>query len=897
MNIPFRLHHHLVLFACLPPLLFAEPAPRPLDYYLPAKASNYDPSIPTPEQALGFQIGQWHLHHHELVDYLRLIAAKSDRVTVVEYARSHGRRPLIHLIVTATENHAHLEQIRRDHVARVTDPKDKSRLDGAPIVVWMGYSIHGNEPSGANSSALLAYHLAAARDPDTLSLLKNAVILIDPCLNPDGFERFADWSNNHRGRHPSAHRADREHGEGWPSGRPNYYWFDLNRDWLPAVHPESQGRLKQFHLWQPNIVTDFHEMGNVNRTYFFQPGFSKMIHPLTPKENQALTEKMAAEHARSLDAIGSLYYTGESYDDYYIGKGSTYPDLNGSVGVLFEQASSRGYHQDTEHGRLEFPFTIRNQLTTTLSTLRTAQRLRTEFLEFQRDFYRDALKEAADSKTKAFIFSAPGDPVRLTAFKDLLSLHQIESHAPASDVKTDGQVFAAAESLVVPVNQRQFRLITALFETRTNFQSAIFYDVSAWRLPSAFGLLGAELKSVPKAAAQTARSGGSVKGADKAYAYVLPWEPRHAPRALFRLLDAKARCWVATKPFTTKVGGLSRTWEPGSVLVPVGPQDGIEPAALRMLMDELARNNVLEIHALDTGYHGSMPDLGSPSFLPVTHKRVLMLVGSGTGSVTTGSLWHHFDEVLQTPLTMVEAAQLTTTVLDDHSTVLLADATFTSLPEPAKTALQGWVSRGGTLIAIGTTVKSLAAQSWCKVELTGSEAASASSTTNAPAASSKDKSTEEKPGSTTKARTAPKHLPYAEADERRAEKNLDGVIVRATYDATHPLAFGFDGRPFIELMRDGTTFLKPSSNAYLNPLLYAGDPLVSGYASKANIAQLRLTTPVQVRVVDSGRVIYMTDNPVFRGHWLGTEKLLANAIFFGPLVKSSGGGDEEAEAH
>ncbi len=847
-----------------------------LDYYLP-KDANPDPAIPTPKQALGSEFADWHLHHHELIDYLKQIDAKSDRVTLTEYARSHGRRPLVYLAITAPENHAQLETLRQAHIARVTTPEKATDLSKAPIVVWMGYGIHGNEPSATHAAALLAYHLAAARDQATTDFLKNAIVILDPCLNPDGFERFSSWTNSHRGQHPSAHRSDREHQEGWPNGRPNYYGFDLNRDWLPAVHPESQGRLKLFHDWQPNIVTDYHEMGNVNRTYFFQPGIAKMVHPLTPKANQTLTEKMAQEHAKALDAIGSLYYTGESYDDYYIGKGSTYPDVNGSVGVLFEQASSRGFHTSTEHGLLTFPFTIRNQFVTSLSTLRSAHALRTDFLGYQQTFYLDALKEAAASKTQSYAFSAPGDPARLSAFQTLLTRHQITSHRPADSLKIGDKTFPASTTLIVPVKQRQFRLLTAMFETRTKFESSTFYDVSAWHLPSAFGLLHTELETVPAPAANPRLTPeGSLIGPDPAYAYVFSWTPCHAPTALFNLLNSKIRCWTATRPFTTITDGKKTTWSQGSIVIPVTTQDAITPQALRAQLKTLAESLTLPIHALATGYQGTVPDLGSPTFQPITKKDILLVTGTASSSTTAGDLWHHFDLILRTPITRVDAPQINSTLLRDFTTVILPGASFTALPATAQTALQAWVKSGGCLISIGSTTSSLATQDWCKIELAKS-----------PSPDPKDKPKPASPDSKDKPKPASPE-PYDQAAERRTEKELNGIIVSASFDPTHPLAFGFTGRPNIQLMRDGTTFLKPATSPYLNPLRYTSTPLVSGSASQANQDLMKGTTPLQIKPVDAGHVILFTDNPVFRGHWLGTEKLLSNAILFGPLIKSTG---------
>jgi hypothetical protein len=838
-----------------------------LEYFLPTATADYDPAVPTPEQALGWRFGEWHLHHHELVSYLQRLAELSDRIEIEEYARSHGRRPLLYLKITAPANHTRLEEIRKAHVARVESPQTAEIPDNAPGIVWMGYGIHGNEPSASQAAVLLAYHLAAARDAATRELLERTVILLDPCLNPDGFERFAAWTNSHRGLRPSGHRADREHQESWPNGRSNYYWFDLNRDWLPAVHPESQGRLRLFHDWLPNIVTDYHEMGNNNRTYFFQPGIPTMVHPQVPEQNQVFTRKMAEEHARALDAIGSLYYSGESFDDFYVGKGSTYPDFHGSVGILFEQAGTRGHHQDTEHGRLTFAFTIRNHVATSLSSLRSAVALRPDLLAFQRDFYRDVRAEAAASKVQAHIFTAPGDPARLQAFQELLGRHRIQSHRPAKDVEVDGRRFPASESLVVPLQQRQFRLLQVMFEKRTEFASSNFYDVSAWHMPSAYGLVGAELPQVPAAAKEAGIvSAGALAGADPAYAYVFSWESRLAPRALFRLLEAKVRCWAATRRFTTG-GDAAQSWPHGSIVVPVGVQESLSATELRSLMQDIAREDGLRVQALATGYHGGVPDLGSPSFRPVRLEGVLLVTGPGVSSTLAGDVWYQFDQVWQTPLVMAEAMQISESLLTGFSSVILAGASFSSLPEGARQALKGWVERGGNLIALGSATGSLAAQEWCKVDL---------------AKASADVVAKDRP--------IQHVLPYDQASERRTARELNGVIVEAVFDPTHPLAWGLGDRPHIQLMRDGTTFLKPASSSYLNPLQYTDKPLVAGSASRANLAALRGTTPLQVRVVGRGRVILFTDNPVFRGHWLGTEKLLANALFFGSWVSSSGGG-------
>lgn len=339
---------------------------KDLNYYLPA--IKYDAAIPTPEEFLGYQIGEWHISHDQQYSYLKKLAGLSPRIILKEHARSYEHRPLVHLIITSPANHSRLEEIKTRHLA-ISDPERSGEVDiaDAPVVIYQGFSIHGNEPSGANAAPLVAYYLAAAQGPEIDRMLDEMIILLDPSFNPDGLNRFASWVNTHKNVNLATDPDDREYNEAWPRGRTNHYWFDLNRDWLPVQHPESKGRIEVFHDWKPNVLTDHHEMGS-NSTFFFMPGEPTRVHPLTPKKNQELTSKIGSFHAAALDEIGSLYYSGEGYDDFYYGKGSTYPDINACIGILFEQGSARGHLQATDNGLLSFPFAIRNQVTAALST-------------------------------------------------------------------------------------------------------------------------------------------------------------------------------------------------------------------------------------------------------------------------------------------------------------------------------------------------------------------------------------------------------------------------------------------------------------------------------------------------------------------------------------------------
>jgi hypothetical protein len=334
-----------------------------LSYYI-SSDQNYDEKIPTPKDIIGHEVGEWHVTHDKLVEYMKALAKSSDRITIEDRGKTFEGRPLLLLTITSPDNHTRIDNIRQRHIDATNDSSIDVSND--PIIVYQGFSIHGNEPSGSNASLAAAYYLAASLSSDTEDLLKNTIILFDPSLNPDGLQRFAYWANTNKSKNINPDPNDREYFEVWPRGRTNHYWFDMNRDWLPVQLPESRARIASFHKWLPNILTDHHEMGS-NSTFFFQPGIPSRTHPLTPQLNQDLTRQIANYHANALDKIGSQYYSEESFDDFYYGKGSTFPDINGGIGILFEQGSSRGHAQETSNGILTFPFTIRNQYTAAMS--------------------------------------------------------------------------------------------------------------------------------------------------------------------------------------------------------------------------------------------------------------------------------------------------------------------------------------------------------------------------------------------------------------------------------------------------------------------------------------------------------------------------------------------------
>ena len=637
-----------------------------LNYYLPHDIT-YNSEIPTPESILGFQVGKWHASHDKIAQYMYALADASERISIEKTGETYEKRPLLLLTITSPKNHQNLEAIRSEHL-KLSNSAISNTLNVStmPLVVYQGFSVHGNEASGANAGLLVAYYLAAAEGDYINELLDKTVILFDPAYNPDGLQRFSTWVNIHKNQNLTIDNNDREYKEAWPGARTNHYWFDLNRDWLVTQLPESQARIKNFHRWKPNILTDHHEMGT-NATFFFQPGVPSRTHPLTPKMNQKLTAKVGEFHAKALDKIGSLYFTEERFDDFYFGKGSTFPDINGAIGILFEQASSRGHAQQTSNGVLTFPFAIRNQVTTALSTLKAGINLRIELLNYQRDFYRNAQKEAIKDKNKAIVFGDPADRNKTYQFAAMLKRQNIKINKLKTIVKANGKSFSPENSYVIPTNQPNYIMLKAMFEKRTSFKDSLFYDISAWTLPLTFNMDYGYLSKASIAGDEVTSLSlpQGIVNAKSDYAYLFEWDDYNTPKLLFQILKRGLRAKVAMKPFSFN----GKLYNYGTILIPANNQKkSID--SIHELLNNLALETGINIDAANTGLTKGI-DLGSSNFKTINKPSIAILVGDGISPYDAGEIWHLLDTRYNIPITKLETSNVSKVDLNKYSTIIL----------------------------------------------------------------------------------------------------------------------------------------------------------------------------------------------------------------------------------
>ena len=826
-------------------------------YYLP-EGVTYDSTIPTPQSIIGHQVGEWHITHDRLVNYMYALDKASDRINLEVTGYTHEARPLLLLTITSPRNHQNLEQLRAQH-NQLTYPKMSPDLNvsNMPAVFYVGFSIHGNEPSGVNAALLAAYYLAAAQGEKIETDLSNTIILFDPCYNPDGMQRFSSWVNSRKSVVTSTDPLDSEHNEPWPGGRFNHYWFDLNRDWLVAQHPESQARIKSFQKWKPNVLTDHHEMGT-NNSFFFQPGVPSRVHPLTPAKNLELTKRMGEFHAKALDGLGVLYYSQENFDDFYHGKGSSYPDVQGAVGILFEQASSRGHAQESVNGILRFPFTIRNQFATVMSTLDAIRSMRVDLLNYQRQSYNDMAIESSKDQVKAYVFGSK-DKYRAFKLAELLMRHEIDVFNVKSKSIISGKEFDPGLSYVVPTEQRQYNLIKSMFEKRTNFSDSLFYDVSSWTLPLAFGLENEELKTTSMAGEKLTTLDapkGKFTGGGQ-YAYVFESTEYLSPRSLYRLLTHGLRIKVATKAFYNAGG---RKFGAGSILIPLSDQDK-SIQQIEYLLNEIAIKDGTDVHAFNTGLDYEGTSLGSSSFITLKKPEIAMVIGDGFSPTDAGEVWHMLDTRFNIPLSLIPVEVFNSSSIARYNTIIIPPTSGTvRISDAAKEKLKSWVQNGGVLIGLENAAQWFTTAGLGKFE-----------TKKAPAKLDSLSS-----------------RPYSLIDAFTGAQQTSGAIFQAIADLTHPLLYGYYN-PLIPVFKSNNVFMQKAKSPYGNPLNFTSSPLLSGYISKENYSRLKDSAIAGVSVLGQGRVIVFTDNLSFRGFWFGTNRILMNAIFYGSFIDSASG--------
>ncbi len=823
-------------------------------YFYPEASGAMNPSIPTPEQFLGYPVGSQHTRHDKIVEYIKELSKISKRVSFQIIGETYEQRDQVIAIFTSANNHSRLEEIRKAQLAGQLT----GNTTNIPLVIHAAYNVHGNEPSSSEAALLTAYYLTASESEETKKWLDGMVILMDPNINPDGRDRHTEWVNGHKGEPPVADPADREHNEIWPGGRFNHYWFDLNRDWFLGTFPESRNRIRFFHQWRPYVQTDHHEQGT-NATHYFDPGKYSSNNPVVPDYlYNTIYPKYAEYFADAMNKIGSMYFTKEAYDKLYPGYGSSYINFYGGAGFLFEQSSSRGHVQETSTIPLSFAFTIRNHFTMSLATIRGSLAEKASLLKMRAEFYKAAADQAKKSPIKAYLFGDSKDETRTRAFVNMLLMHEIEVYENDQSTQADGKKFDAGKTYIVPIEQPNYIMIKTVFEKAIPYTDSIFYDASTWSLIHAYGLPYAEMKTqIAKGKRILTMAERNIPAIQKSnYAYLFELTDYNAHKAMYALQKGGAIIQTALKPYTISVEGKPKSFGYGSISIPVQRQT-ISADSLYQLVSTVSKSSAVSIYPVSTSYSSEGIDLGSGRIQTVVPVKAAMLIGTGVAAAEAGEVWHLLDERLQMPITKIDVLTLGRTKLDRYNTLIMVSGNYSLIDKNTSDRIKAWVQNGGTLITIKSGTEWAIRQGMSKEKLI-------------PVTDS------------VKTGIIPR-LNYDMASDNEGAKSLGGSIFTVDLDTTHPIGFGYSNRK-ISVYRNAQTYLAPSTNPYSTVAQYTDSPLIGGYLHPLSAKKVKNSAAIIVAQEGEGRVIMFADNPNFRGAWYGTNKLFLNALFFGSMT-------------
>ncbi|MEM6764678.1 MAG: M14 metallopeptidase family protein [Bacteroidota bacterium] len=819
--------------------------------------------IPSPADFLGYELGEKFTYHHRISAYVEAVAESSGAVSALTYGSTYEGRPLQLVFITDPENMVKLDEIRNSNLQHAGLAEGDPASPQLPIV-WLSYNVHGNEAVSSEAVMETLYLLATQQAAGSDVWLKDMVVILDPCLNPDGKDRYTNWYNQYQHSMVNPDPSAMEHREPWPGGRYNHYLFDLNRDWAWQTQVESQVRMKEYMRWMPQVHVDFHEMGP-NSPYYFAPA-AKPYHAIITPWQREFQELTGRNHAKYFDEEGWLYFTKEVFDLLYPSYGDTWPTFNGAIGFTYEQGGSgrAGVAVLTNTGdTLTLKDRITHHVTTGLSTIETAFDNKERMLREFNSFFSPTQK-SLNSPYHTFVIPASNNSDKLLAITDLLDKQGITYGSASANTKTSGFDYQRREKisinidqgdLLVPIEQKRGKMVQALFEPTTYLEDSITYDMTAWALPYVFGVeaYATDGKPTGSLAAFTAPTVSTPTPEGDPYAFIMGWEDQADVRFLAAAFQQGIRARQSTQAFTIGNDNFSR----GSLIFL--RTDNGNPSFQSDLL-ALANAHGRTLTPVYTGYVDEGKDFGSYRVAPLSAPKVGLIGGDGSNPLAMGELWHHFEQDLQYPITLLHTHYLNNVSLDEFDVILLPSGRYGDQMESLKSYVRG----GGTLIALDRAV-----DGFTRMKEEGNTALAKSVEAAAAELGGGDPEEEIDPEIYLKV--------YDEQERNNLSDYVAGSIYRIELDETHPLAFG---------LGDHIHVVKRNSSVY--PYFRSGGWNVGAYKPGAHTAgftghrlkkRLAHSLAIGVERMGSGQIIYLADSPTFRGFWHQGKLLLGNAVF------------------
>lgn len=791
----------------------------------------------SPAEFLGYQIGTEFTRHYQVTNYFTHLAENSSQIQFSSYGKTYEGRALTYAIISSEENLQNLEKIRIEHLQQTETSKGDANPEMA--IVWLSYNVHGNEASGTEAAMQTAYELITNHQ----EILKNTVVIIDPCLNPDGRDRYVNWYKQVKATPYSPYQDAVEHQEPWASGRPNHYLFDLNRDWMWASQIETQQRLKVYNRWMPHVHVDFHEQG-INQPYYFAPA-AEPFHEIITDFQREFQTQIGKNNAKAFDEKGWAYFTRERFDLFYPSYGDTYPTYNGAIGMTYEQAGngSAGLGINTDDG-YELTLIDRVQhhvisgLTTVETTAAAAKQINKEFRKF--------FQHTTDFENYVLV----GEPQKLHKLAQLFDVHEVDySFAKPQTLKAK-LVYEAANTtttiknaMVLPAKQPKAKLLQVLFEKNPKLSTPLTYDITSWNLALAHGV---ELYT-HNGKIDTKESRDEVKNDNNSaevIGYIAPWKSVEDARFLSQLLDYDIEVKAANKPL--KIEG--KEFDRGSLII---TKTNNNRSNLDSVVIALANQHQVKLHTTKTSFSDSGTDFGSPDVKKIHPQRIAMLRDDKVSTLSYGALWHYFEQELRYPIISVSANQWSNINLSKYDVLILPNGNYSSLfTKKQSEKLSEWVKNGGKILAIGSALNSFAGKEGFGLDKIEND---------------------------TDEVEVDNLVPYADRKLEQVKKNITGAVFKVNIDTTHPLGFGYDSEYYsLKTSAMAFPYLKKGYNVgYLNETAKS----ISGFVGEAAAEKIKNTLVFGEYRLGKGSIIYMVDDVSFRSFWQNGKLFIANALF------------------
>ncbi|MEQ8470522.1 MAG: M14 family metallopeptidase [Marinoscillum sp.] len=810
--------------------------------------------VQSPAEFLGYELGDQFTRHHQVVDYFKQVSGNSDQVILEQYGETYEKRPLYLAYVSSAKNLANIESIRQDNLKRA------GIISGAPAssvnIVWLSYNVHGNESVSTEASMATIYELV--REGGRNEWLRNTIVIIDPCINPDGRERYVNFYWEHVNTPYNPDPNSWEHHESWPGGRANHYLFDLNRDWAWQTQIETKARLKKYNQWLPQVHVDFHEQG-VNSPYYFAPA-AEPYHELITKWQIDFQTEIGKNHAKYFDENNWLYFTKQVFDLLYPSYGDTYPTYSGAIGMTYEQGGSGraglGIIKQ-EEDTLTLKDRIAHHYTTGLSTVEVASEnsdlLLSEFSKF--------FKTPARTTYKSYVLKATDDKAKTRDLLSWLDAQGIQYGKSSYNKTLTGYHYGSgsqksfnigSNDIVININQPKSVLASVLFEPKTTLSDSLTYDITSWAVPYFFGIEAYATTTDVRPNNELIIEPFNSQSLQSSYGFIFPWENLNDARLLASLLKKGIRLRYTTKPVTI----ASTAFDRGSIIV-TGRDN---PVNYISILEEEANKLQVQLYTINSGFVMDGPDIGSNDHQYLRAPKIALIGGDGTSSLDYGATWHFMEQDLGYPVTTISTDYFNRVNLSDYDVLIMQDGRYSSFDNDDLSKIKSWVSEGGTLIAVQGAIDQLKKAGVGSISEFNSDLEKTIH-------EELDKSVTEEL----------KLVPFDDLRRYQIREFVAGAVFNVTMDNTHPLAYGYD-KNYYSLKTNGQRF------GYLESgnvgVIKSNTAHLSGFAGEQVLKKIDRSLVFGVEDLGRGNIVYMVDNPLFRSFWYGGKLLFANSLFF-----------------